>query len=94
MPVDDGAQSHQQGAHRLQRQAVGKTLKAQAQVGGGGVSRIAVGLDVQDAQGRRFGVQVPGRIEGGDRLYRAGVADLHPAAGQGKDVLYGRIAQG
>ena len=54
---------------------------------------VAVRFQSQDAQGRIFGIQIPGRVEGGDCL---DLVSLHfdAAAAQGKNAISCRIAQG
>ena len=54
---------------------------------------IAVRFQPQDAQGWIFGIQIPGRVEGGDCLDLVSL-HLHAAVTQGKNAKDRGIAQG
>ena len=57
------------------------------------MGRVAIRFQPQDAQGRIFGIQIPGRVEGGNGFDLV-TLHIYAAATQGENAKSRRIAQG
>ena len=92
--LEDRRQVDQQGPGRVEWKAVREALETGQHGARRSVGRIAVKLQGEGAQRRRFRVQVPGSVEGRNALYPVMIICLHPAARQGKAAVSRSVAQG
>ena len=92
--LEHGVQTAEQGACRVERHAVTLLVELDFKMMRRGMLRVAIGLKMKYAQGRRSGKELPGGIEDlqGEQIVFFGAGDT--AKGERKGVETGSMTQG